>query len=144
MIGPNRCGNDMTVSPIFLGLGLCLLGAAATGCCDSVATSEVSSPDGTLVALSVLEVCGGALGSDRTLVEIRRKEDFFSWIRPSTVLVLGCVGTPRLQWRHSHLSIGLTRSLADCVIWKEYEWNGTAVSYDDLGGESASPSFGHW
>jgi hypothetical protein len=125
-------------------LGVCLLGTLATGCCSSTVTSEVASPNGVLVAVSVLESCGGALGSNRTLVEVRRKGDFFSWIRPSTVLVLGCVGTPRLQWRHSHLSIGLTTALADCVIWKEYEWNGIAVSYDDLGGKHESPSFGHW
>lgn len=79
-------------------------------------------------------------------MEIRRKGDLYSWIRPSTVLVLGCVGIPRLQWRHNHLSIGLTKALAECMVWQEYEWNGIAVAYDDLGGEPAPslPSFGHW
>jgi hypothetical protein len=125
-------------------LGVCLLGTIATGCCSSTVTSEVPSPNGALVAVSVLESCGGALGSDRTLVEIRRRGDLFSWIRPSAVLVLGCVGIPRLQWRHNHLSIGLRKALAECIIWQEYEWNGIAVAYDDLGGEPAPllPPFG--
>jgi hypothetical protein len=145
LIYPNHHFNAMNVSTFLLWLlGVCLLGTIATGCCDYTVTSEVPSPDGTLVAVSVVEACGGALGSDWTLVEIRRKGDSWAWHMTSTVLVLGCVGIPKLQWRHNHLSIGLTTALANCVVRKEYEWNGIAVAYDDLGGKPAPllPPFG--
>jgi len=132
------------------GLGMCLVGTIFGSCrqgllCNSTVTSEVPSPNGAFIAATVIESCGGAAGSINTLVEVRSKEGF--WARWNWgVLDLGCVGAPRLQWRHNHLAIGLTRALAECVVRKEYEWNGIPISYDDLGGEPtpALPSFGHW
>jgi hypothetical protein len=127
-------------------LGVSLLCMIANGCCNSTITSEVASPNDTLVAVSLVESCGGAAGSIHTLVNIRRKGQSSLWHWTSTVLELGCIGVPKLQWRHNHLVIGLTKALAECVVRKEYEWNGIAVSYDDLRGEPdpALPSFGHW
>jgi hypothetical protein len=100
--------------------------------CGFTVTSEVYSPDGTLAAATVNRGCGGGAGSFNVQVEIRRKENSYPFDKTSAVLVLGCPGIPKLKWLHNHLSIGLTRALAECVVRKEYEWNGIPISYDDL------------
>jgi hypothetical protein len=133
-------------------LGACALGLVANGCllcerwtCGSTVVSELPSPNGELVAAVADRVCGAAIGSSTVvLVEIRRKEDSYTWEDTSATLVLACVGIPKLQWRHNHLSIGLTKRLSDCVMRKDYEWNGMAVTYDDLGGtlDPPLPPFG--
>jgi hypothetical protein len=144
----------MKTSTTILGvLGACALGLVANGClcerwtCSSTVVSEVPSPNGALVAAVADRVCGAAIGSSVVaLVEIRRKEDSYTWEDTSATLVLACLGIPKLQWRHNHFSIGLTKELAECVVRKDYEWNGMAVTYDDLGGKRGPyiPSFGHW